>query len=524
MIALRQLRDLSRADFLRSVGLYFLSDRVVMVRLRKSFLDVGMVELEERKLLQGDSRQAISELTGWVAEDVKEIAIKAETEARGRALRQAIVSLLPHFNALRDAVYICVPPDQVIVQQVFLPLAAEDNIQQVLEYEIERQLPFKRDEIYYDFLPVGKKGEKLCVYVFAIPKKNLDGILTMLESFGIKPVGVETTATALANYLMFCQGERKGNAAVVAGYGQNWEMIGLQPASGGWKYVPELLFAHRLPTLKWALGPGKELLRQCLNQASNVYRCGDLSALNGTAESRLGQAEDLVALASNRLKGEKSVSSAETVPAIGAALRGVREASLMNNLLRHEGAEQIGQQVISRLNAALLCLLGVTLLAWAVSFPIKDELRLRQLQRENQKLEPTVEVVRRDDAQLQQLQKEVTYLTDLERRRGEVLLILDELSKALPSGAYVSTLRYRSGVLEIQGSAENASAVIPVLERSPLFENVAFNAPSNRGRDNRETFSLKADIEKPRESSQETSKGPSKEDAPENPKASKAKP
>jgi hypothetical protein len=34
------------------------------------------------------------------------------------------------------------------------------------------------------------------------------------------------------------------------------------------------------------------------------------------------------------------------------------------------------------------------------------------------------------------------------------------------------------------------------MERSPVFENVGFNAPSNRGRDNRETFSLKAELEK----------------------------
>jgi hypothetical protein len=38
--------------------------------------------------------------------------------------------------------------------------------------------------------------------------------------------------------------------------------------------------------------------------------------------------------------------------------------------------------------------------------------------------------------------------------------------------------------------------LIPLLERSPVFENVAFIAPSNRGRDNRETFSLKAEVEK----------------------------
>ena len=87
----------------------------------------------------------------------------------------------------------------------------------------------------------------------------------------------------------------------------------------------------------------------------------------------------------------------------------------------------------------------------------------------------------------------------LEQRRGEILRIVDELSKIVPSTAYLSNLRFRGGVLEVQGSAENASALIPLLERSPLFENVGFNAPSNRGRDNRETFSLKAEIEKPKD-------------------------
>ena len=65
---------------------------------------------------------------------------------------------MPHFNAARDSFYICVPQDQAIVQQIFLPLAAEANLQEVLEYEIERYLPFRREDIYYDFLLTGKRG------------------------------------------------------------------------------------------------------------------------------------------------------------------------------------------------------------------------------------------------------------------------------------------------------------------------------------------------------------------------------
>jgi len=492
MNALRQLQDLTRADFLRSVGLYLLSDRLVMVRLRKSFLRVAMVELEERELPVSDTR-AISTLTGWVAEDVKEIALKADYDARERALRQAIVSLLPHFNSARDAFYLCVPQEQAIVQQVFLPLAAEGNLRQVLEYEIERQLPFKREDIYFDFLPAGKRGEKLCVYVFATPKKSLASLLNMLESFGIKPNGVETTVTALANYLLFSEADGNESAALIAGHRSHWELVAVQAKAHGWNPSVQLLSAYQFPVHDWAQGSGNAVLHESLQGIKKIYRCGDL---NGMAEGPLAAAEDLLARGAARLQSGRQITNSETLPAFGAALRGIREATLAGNFLAAGAADRGGHKSLSTLNTILFALLVLAVIVWGVSFPVKDELRLRQLQSENHKLEPSVEALRREDNLLQRLRKEATYLSDFDQRRGEVLRILDELSKIVPNNAYFSNLRYRTGVLEIQGSAENASTLIPLLERSALFEHVNFNAPSNRGRDNRETFSLKADLEK----------------------------
>ncbi|HEX9453100.1 MAG TPA: PilN domain-containing protein [Candidatus Binatia bacterium] len=511
MNALQQLKDLSRADFLRSVGLYFLRDRVVMVRLRKSFLNVSMVEIEERELPQSDNQQAISELTGWVADDVKEIALKAENDSRERALRQAMVSLLPHFDPARDSVYVCVPQEQAIVQQVFLPLAAADNLQQVLEYEIERQLPFKRDEIYFDYLPVGPKGDKFSVYVFAVLKKNLTGLLTLLESFDIHPKGVESTASALANYLLFAAQNGTESCALVAGHRLNWELIGVKAKSSAWKGAPQLLFAHQFSNSGWALGSGQELLQECLWQVPNRFSCGDLTALNGFADSESAKVQDLVGLEPARLKKLKPINHAEALPALGAALRGVREATLELNFLHPDGAERGRGQSLSVLNTVLFGLLVIAMIGWAVSFPIKDELRLRQLQQANQKLEPSIDALRREETQLEQLRKETNILTEFDQKRGEVLRVLDELSKVVPNNAYFSNLRYRAGVLEAQGNAESASALIPLLERSQVFENVGFNAPSNRGRDNRETFSLKADLEKAKEPAKTTSPQPTKE-------------
>ena len=499
----QRLQDLSRADFLSSVGLYVMQDRLVMVRLRKSFLNVSLLDEQERELPQSDTRPAIADITGWVAEDIKEIALKAESDSRERSLRQAMVSLLPHFNAGRDAVYLCIPQDQVMMQQIFLPLAAQDTIDQVLEYEIERQLPFRRDEIYYDYLAAGKKGEKLSLYIVAVQKKLVDGLVNLLESFGIKPAGVEPDITALLNYALYAAGPNSGRTAILAASAESWDVLGVETKAGSWNRSLQLLFSHRFPNSEWAQGASRELLLQDLVDVGKCYRWGTLGAVTGLPAEKFAAAKDLGSLDNHRLSGLKSPPPEAALPAVGAALRGIREASVIGNFLRHENPESAGGKSLSMLNTILGGLLVFTLIAWVLSYPMKDEMRLRQLQRENQKFEPAIEALRREENQLQQLNKEVSALADLQGRRGEVLRILDELSKVVPNNAHLSNLRYRSGVLEVQGNAESASALIPLLERSPVFENVAFNAPSNRGRDNRETFSLKADVEKFKESAKE---------------------
>src|SRR5207244_7189781 len=108
-----------------------------------------------------------------------------------------------------------------------------------------------------------------------------------------------------------------------------------------------------------------------------------------------------------RVKGRDPIVDANVLPAIGVALRGVREAYFTINFLRHEGADHSRGKAFLIVNVVLVGLLFVGLIGWGVSYPIKDELRLRQLQNENQKLEPSVGVLRRGEAQLQKARKEV---------------------------------------------------------------------------------------------------------------------
>jgi Tfp pilus assembly protein PilN len=507
MLATRWMQNLSKVDFVTSVGLYILRDRIILVRLRKNFRHVSLLEQEARELPEIDDRQGISELTGWIAEDVKEIALKAEHDSRERVLRQALLSLIPYCNVARDSFFICVPQDQAIVQKIFLPRAAEANLQEVLEYEIERYLPFRREDIYYDYMAAGKEGEKIAIFVFAIPKKSLGNLLEVLASFGIKPKGVETTATALANYLFFSAQETSGLATIIGGQDHALEVVGVQNKTNGWKSVPELLYSYWLREMDWTQSPGKDLLQQCFTRSAKLYGWGEIEEVFRSNNGEPVPYEDLVERGKQQFKGGGKIAHPLVLPALGAALRGVREASFTGNVLSADVKDGQGRGVLSYVNAALVGLIILAALAWGGTYPIKDELRLRQLQKENQKLEPAVDALRREEEQLQRARKEESFFAQFDQRRGEVLRVLDELSKIVPTNAYLSNLRYKApGTLEMQGSAENASALIPLLERSPVFENVGFNAPSNRGRDNRETFSLKADLERPKEKTEKAVK------------------
>ncbi len=63
------------------------------------------------------------------------------------------------------------------------------------------------------------------------------------------------------------------------------------------------------------------------------------------------------------------------------------------------------------------------------------------------------------------------------------VVVLDDLSRALPDDAYVTELRIESTKLRMTGLAANAPALIAPLEHSGHFADVRFAAPTTRGPD-----------------------------------------
>ena len=101
------------------------------------------------------------------------------------------------FDALRNKagvrpVGICLPSTQVLRKQVILPLAAAENLTQVLGFDLGRQTPYTADQAYYDqrLLREDRSGNRLHVLLGVAPKTAIDEILSYLTAWGVTPQAV----------------------------------------------------------------------------------------------------------------------------------------------------------------------------------------------------------------------------------------------------------------------------------------------------------------------------------------------
>jgi len=101
------------------------------------------------------------------------------------------------FDALRNKagagpVGICLPATQVLRKDVILPLAAAENLTQVLGFELGRQTPYTADQAYYDqrLLREDRSGNRLHVLLGVAPRAVIDEILSYLTAWGLTPQAV----------------------------------------------------------------------------------------------------------------------------------------------------------------------------------------------------------------------------------------------------------------------------------------------------------------------------------------------
>jgi general secretion pathway protein L len=127
------------------------------------------VEIEDDKFLLSLGNRAAQREILRLAID----AADAEDEDIPREVQQTLLLL---------------PDDKVLAKRVSLPAAAEENLREVLGFEMDLHTPFEASEVYYDYTVVGRDSARQQVTVDLVyaPQDAVDALVDGASSLGMK--------------------------------------------------------------------------------------------------------------------------------------------------------------------------------------------------------------------------------------------------------------------------------------------------------------------------------------------------
>jgi len=102
------------------------------------------------------------------------------------------------------------PRTDVLEKTVDLPLAAQSELDQVLEFEMDRQTPFNAEELYWDHrvASIDRQHGRVTVRLAMVLRRDVDPFLAMLKRVGIVPSRVEALGDLTATPLISLEGGR----------------------------------------------------------------------------------------------------------------------------------------------------------------------------------------------------------------------------------------------------------------------------------------------------------------------------
>ena len=175
------------------------------------------------------------------------------------------------------------------------------------------------------------------------------------------------------------------------------------------------------------------------------------------------------------------------IPAFGLAVKGLIPPAIRLNFLPAEIRKKQGKTAYY----TMFILLAIVLLSgigWGASREIRYRMSQKEITIQIQKLAKEVGEVERIRSESEVIEKKIQYLNQLQNSRPSVLDMLAEMSKKIPDTAWVQQFIVSDKGLQIEGVADSASELVPVLEVSPVFKDVGFLSGITKERDGKERF------------------------------------
>jgi general secretion pathway protein L len=112
---------------------------------------------------------------------------------------QRLSQLLKQVKRRRQPVTVRLSDELGLRKMLDLPLAAKDDLDQMLRLEMDRLTPFRADEVYFAHRILGSdaRNRRLSVELQLAPKRELERVLETARRFGIVPPRIELAVGAV---------------------------------------------------------------------------------------------------------------------------------------------------------------------------------------------------------------------------------------------------------------------------------------------------------------------------------------
>jgi Tfp pilus assembly protein PilN len=407
---------------------------------------------------------------------------ESQKEEREAQVISLVNSFISKHQIHKERTSVSLPREKVVVRFIKLPAATKENLRKVLEYESPRYTPFEKGETYLDYQILKEEKEWLHLFAVFVRKADVDACLSLLKKIGIQPLSIEIPSTGAFNLFSYNEGAKEGEPSLLLDVADPfYEMSLIQERNLTESFHLPLPSDERgakmISTLKRSGLRGDSLSKSTLF----VYGLGaDEGMLASLREAN--QIKEVSYPPLNRIEAGKELSKLYKIYGpLGVALKGLTKTRLDLNLLPFEMRKKV-RQIGKPLFIMLTSLAIVLSFAWGMGTFVRYRKEIRLINNEMKKKKPAVDVVEKLQRQKEDLKKEISELEKI--RSGEVSKIemLKELTQVLPSTVWIWNLKYTGKEIEISGFADSASDLIPLLDRSPLFERVEFLTPVTKER------------------------------------------
>ncbi|RPH52035.1 MAG: hypothetical protein EHM85_04330 [Desulfobacteraceae bacterium] len=450
--------------FQSSVGINIESSRVSLVHLKRSFKGLCLAAHAIYPLEKDDPVEKTAETKKSINEFLKKQGISSAD------------------------IFLGIRRDLTMLRYIELPLAVKENLRTTLQYEMEKYIPLPVGDIYFDcqILAEDKEANKLKVLLIGVKKEFIDQYLDNENRIVTGISGIEINSTALVNYFSCKTGAPNGDTYAIVCLGKEHLEMGLVKKKV-LNYSRHVKIDKNTGSLQSLVLEEIELLRKTLGPEQvrlEVVLCGP--GADNVVEL-LKERED-IGIRPFELSGT-GIPSDILAPAYGLALKGIQKAPMGINLLP-AGLRKKVSKVGYYAMFVLAGLLILSILAWGGGNLLRQKRVSDKLDSEIKQLGAEVEEINRTQARIKELENKIDAINTLYRRHVPALSVLRDLSKDIPEGAWLDRITITDKGGDIEGHADSASALIPLLAASPLLKDVAFLSPITKSKDGKEKFRI----------------------------------